>query len=498
MAYTSSPQFDTYKSAGITFDGEDLFRTGDLSINRDLQIVNYYYDKISQTNQTSELFLVKRPGIGITNYTLSKSAGSDVVRGYYYDSDQNAFYWAINAAVYCIYPDSAPTARLVQTLPTSTGIVGFCSYLKSDDTRYVVFTDGQSMWLDNFATLSCVGVSSPDLPIPHQPYPVYLDGYVFVIKSGTGDIYNSDLDDPTSWTAGNFITAEMSSDAAVALTKAKNYLVALGQNSMEHFYDAGPATGSPLARNDSPFRSVGYLCGGKHIGDSFFFVGQDKNMNVQVFELLNFKIEAVSTSVVSRTLQTLNADPNNKSPLNFAVDGFGLSISGHNFYILTTPQTTWAYDVDLKIWYEWKGSDGTGLKLEASWMMNGGSQYLALAGQISISVMSPLLYQDFTNNYTCRYITEEFSQQTYNWKTLHRLFVIGDQWLATGTSNIMISWSDDNGTSWSAARPVNIFSKSPFITRLGRFRKRMFKLDYADNFPLRLRALELELNVGSN
>ena len=497
MAYTSSPQFDTYKTTQIAFDGEDLFRSGDLTINRDLQIVNMYYDKISMTNKETEQFLVKRPGINETGFTLNKLDPIAPIRGWFYDVDQNAMYWVVGFKVFVTKPDVSLLPREVCTLASETGNVGFTTFLKTDNTRYVVFSDGLNLWIDDYVALTCTAVTSPDIPTPHQPSPIYIDGYILLAKTGTGDMYNSNLDDPFAWTAGDFITAEMSSDFAIKLIKAKNYVVVMGYSSLEYFYNAGVEAGSPFARNDSPYRSVGYVTGCCTIGDATYFVGRDGGMNLQVFQLNNFKVEPISTSVVERTLQTFSSTPNTPPPINFDKDGFCISIDGHTFYCLRTPQTTWAYDVEAKNWYEWRNPANLPLALEATWTLPSG-MFLAITGQTSFSYMSPKLYMDYGNTFTAKYVTEEFSSETYNWKTLHRMFVVGDRHLNTGTSNIMISWSDDNGSSYSTPRPLNLFSASPFITRCGRFRKRMFKLEYTDNFPLRLRALELELNIGTS
>jgi len=497
MAYTSSPQFDTYKSTGITFDGEDLFRSGDLSINRDLQIVNCYYDKISQTNKTTELFVVKRPGFVDTSWSLSKASATDKIRGGFYDTTTGLIYYAVNSAVYAL-DITTNINRTVTSLTTTEGNVGFCDFLKSDNTHYVVFSDGVNLFVDTPATSTCVEVTDDDLPTPHQPYPLYIDGYIALIKSDTGDIYNSDNDDPMAWTPGNFITAEMSSDKGIRLIKAKNYFVVLGQNSLEYFYDAGIEDGSPFQRQDSPYRSVGYYSGCCTIGDTTYFVGNELGQNLEVFALKDFKVESISTSVVNRTLQVYSDGQTTKAPIEFDRTGNCISINGKNFYCLVTHQTTWLYDIDLQVWYEWKDTNNLGLSVEYVWSILAGQVLVALKNKIVFAYMSNNTYQDFNVNYTCKYITEEFTAQTYNWKTLHRMFVIADQWNNIGVSNMNISWSDDNGKTWSNPRPLNLFSKSPFITRCGRFRKRMFKLEYADNYPLRMRALELELNVGAN
>lgn len=496
MAYTQSPENNTYKTVEIKFDGTDLYRSGDLTVNRDLQIVNMYYDRISQENKTRDVRLKKRPGLSASAYSLSKVSSSNVIRGSFYDVDQNAFYWAVGSFLYAVKPDSGTSVRTVATLNTSSGYVGFCSFLKSNNTRYVLISDGTDLWVDDFAAVSCSRVTDADMPTPHQPYPLYLDGYVFLIKTSTGDIYNSDVDDPTAWTAGEVISAEISSDYAVRLFKAKNYIVCLGYNSIEYFWDAGNVSRSPLSRNDSPFRGVGYVTGGCQIGDVIYFVGQDKNTNLAIYSISSFKVDRISTPVVDRTLQAFSSSSNVKGQINLSQDGFSVSMDGHTFYVLKTTQTTWVYDVDDKFWYEWRGSDDTNLKIEASWTMYNGAPYVAIAGQSNISYFSQSSYRDFSSNFTCQYTTEPVGFGTFNWKVCHRLALECSMHNYTGTSNATVTWSDNDwADSGVTARNINVFSSSPYITRCGKFRTRSFKVKYADNYPFFMTGLSLDINV---
>lgn len=497
MAYTNAPSATTYKTDQLAFDGTDGYRTGNLTNARDCNTVNMYYERISQENERRDVCIRKRPGLIDALYVLNKNSPSDALRGDFYDVDQNAWYWAVNNHVYRLKTDSSSVPVLIQTINTSSGVVGFCSFLKSDNTRYVCFSDGTDLWVNDYVANTTTRVTDADMPTPHQPYPVYIDGYICLIKLNTGDMYNSDNDTPFDWTAGNFITAEISSDYALRIVKAKNYLIVLGFNSVEYFYDAGNATGSPFSRQDSAFRGVGLVTGLKTIGDTTYFVGQDNQMNLAVYMINSFKVDRISNPVIDRTLQTITSTPNVKSQTILNQDGFCLSVDGHTFYVLRTPQTTWIFDVDEHFWYEFKGSDGTGLKFEAIWNMYNGASYVAIAGNTTLSIMAHNVYQDYGVNFNCRHQTKDYTADTYRWKVMSRLMVIADQYQATGTSNLTVSWSNNDwpGGVADASRTVNLFTESPYFMRLGRFRNRSFRVDYSDAFPLRIRSLEFELNV---
>lgn len=502
MAFSSTPQFSTYKTENIKFDGTPVFRSGDLSDPIDLQIVNFYYDRVSQTNKQTETYLKKRPGLAASVYSLNKADANDPVRGCHYDSESNAFYWAQSNMVCRLHLDGDGVPDTIAFFSTVAGNVGFCSYLKSDNDRYVAFTDGQELWLHNITDDSVAEVTDPDLPVPHQPYPVYLDGYIFLAKSGTGDIYNCEVDNPTSWEAGDFMTAEMSSDYIVAMSATKNHIIAFGSNSLEYFYDAGTASGSPLQRNDSAYKSVGYITGLVNIGDTIFFVGQEQNQGIGVYVINNFQVKRVSNEVVDRTLQVYAfGTANQKAPLELTNAGFMCSIDGHNFYILRTTQTTWAFDYEEGVWYQWESASGLGLQIEACWPTYNGGVYMAIAGQTHISNFAPVYGQDFGNNFSCRYVTEKLDFGTQNQKTMSKLSVRADRVQISDEdpdTYLLVSWSDDDYANWSSERSISLSLERLTTYALGRFRNRAFMIEYADEHHLRLWGLEVDINVGSH
>lgn len=499
MSFTKTPEQSTYQTVPLAFDGSTFYRSGDASIQRDCNIVNLYYDRVSQENKTRDVVLKKRPGMRATAYDMTKSSSSDVLRGYYYDSPSNRIYWAVNNKVYSVTPDSGTSVRTVATLSTSSGYVGFCEFLKiSTSTRYVLFSDGTDLWVDNYGASSCNKVTDADMPTPHIPKPVALDGYVFLAKTSTGDIYNSNNDDPTAWTAGDFISSEMSGDYVTFLAQNRNYIVAFGTNSMEMFWDAANSSGSPMRRNESGYRDVGYVTGLKQIGNILYFVGQDKEKNIAVYKLDGFNLDKISNSIVERSLQNITSTDNVKSQSNLNTNGYSISVDGHTFYCLVTQQATWLYDLEEHFWYEWRGSDGTYLKLEAAWSMINGAQYVAIGGQTYISLMAPNLYQDFDSNFACIYTTERFNAQSYNKKICNRLTIISDAYQTSGTSNITVTWSDDDWASTTGTRSVNLFATAPRDHQFGQFITRSWRFSYSDNYPLRLRGVEQEINIGAH
>ncbi len=497
MAYTNSPTNSTYKTYPVEFTGQDYFRTGIISgAGRDVRLINMFYDRVTKENERRIISLKKRPGLTSTTWSLNKLPG-EVVRGYFYDVDSNYFYWVVGVRAYRLDPTTG-TSIQIATFSGATTQVGFCTFLRaSDNKRFVVYTDGFQLFCYDYATNTNTQVTDPNLPTPHQNVPVYLDGYLFLIGNSTSDLFNSNLDDPFTWSAGDFISAEISSDYSLAPVKLKNYLGVLGVNSIEYFYDNANTSGSPLSRNDSPFRGVGLVSGLCTIGDTTYFIGQDKDMNLSVYSLNSFKIERISNEVVDRTLQTISGTQNEQSQVPDRRPGYSLSVDGHNFYAFVTNTTTWVYDIDEKFWYEWRGAGGAGLAIQAVWQQRNGSCYVALSGQDYISVFSPNIYTDFGSNFTMSYTTEKIDVETHRWKFLNRVMVIADQH-AVGSSTMNVYYSFDDWATTLGPRALDVFSESSYAIRWGRFREVSFRLEYTDNYPLRITGVELEVNVGTH
>ena len=70
-------------------------------------------------------------------------------------------------------------------------------------------------------------ITDADYPATTVRGIAYLDGTYYVMTPDA-KIYGSDLNSPTSWTALNFLVAQMEPDGGVYLGRILNYIVAFG------------------------------------------------------------------------------------------------------------------------------------------------------------------------------------------------------------------------------------------------------------------------------
>lgn len=176
---------------------------------------------------------------------------------------------------------------------------------------------------------------------------VFLDGY-FVVMDTNGTLYNSGINDASTWNALDFLTAQTEPGAGVALAKSQNYIIAFKEWSTEFFYDAGNPTGSPFSPVGNGFNLVGCASGDSvaSLDGLIFWVSKTRQKGRGVHMMQGLQEAQVSTPDIERIL--------NLSTLA-TVHSFGLKIAGHAFYVLTLvdQNITIVYDMTTKVWSQW-------------------------------------------------------------------------------------------------------------------------------------------------
>lgn len=504
MAFTKSPEQSTYRTVDLEFTATPWPRSGTLSTRRDPDILNMFFDRVSNENQTREFVLQKRAGLADTGLTLNKNTSTDIINGSFQDSNSGYFYWSVNNK---IWRSDGSTSTLLATMggttPTAVNSVGFCLFLTSTGTRYLMVNNGTQLWYHDVTTSTATQVTDADLPSPMSPHMVFLDGYLFVIKANTGDIYNSDLDNPLSWTAGNYVTTEINPDFAITLAKVKNYLVCFGTDGVEFFYDAANPTGSPLGRNESYYQPVTLQSSVCSIGDTLYFIGRYQKQLPKVFRLDGNSLKDISPSWVNRYLnESSGVDFGSISIINYRYL-FTFSIYGHHFLgVNLFTDFFLVYDLEEGFWYRWSfgpSFNTNNNRIEATCIapVGGDNVYFVTGGQVNLLAMDNETYQDQLTNFNCTYTTGDVTVDTFNWKTCHRVALHCDYPTTSSSSSASINWSDDDGNTFSTPRAVSVTTNNPYITQCGRFRTRNWRITYSDNYPFRMWGLSMDLNIGS-
>jgi hypothetical protein len=361
----------------------------------------------------------------------------------------------------------------------------------------------------NFAaeniTFTDEGVAGSLTPVlngfPNGPYvsgAVFLDNYVFIGTTGNR-IYNSDLGDPTTWDALNFLSFEQTADNLVGICKHLNYLVAFGAVSTQFFYDVGNPTGSPLGLAASYTSEIGCASGDSIVAtnNTVLWVGTSKTYGKSVYIMDGVSPIRISTANIDRHIEA---------------DGLGdiaaycYTINGHTLYILTLHNThqTLVYDLNEKMWYTW-----TQYSMQSNDQPNPGTYqesyfrptyYTQLNGvpyvldddTATLYYLDVNTYQDAGQPIYCRTVTDISDNGSTKRKFFGRLEIIGDK--VAGTMQIRHTGDDYN--TWSNYRTVDLNAPRAQVYLSGADRRRAWEFLCTSNVPLRLDGAEIDFRIG--
>ena len=383
------------------------------------------------------------------------------------------------------------TPTVVATLTTTDGPVGLTLGNSATQGDYIFLCDGIEGYVIK-SPVSATKITDIDFPTPHVPSPTFIDGYILLAKGS--DVYNCDLDEPDSWNGTNFLSAEIYPDPIVATARQNNQVVVFGESSIEFFYDAANASGSPLSNNDGTVIRVGCAAPYALYQNEMYtaYIGQTSSGGRAVWFIEGFKPYKVSDEYIERILEQ-EVDMND-------CRGFGIRVLGHMFYVinLITVNRTLVFDIDEKLWHEWTTTtSGVDNVFNGDYAVDSeeGITYILGKEDGTIYKMLPDYYTDDNADYiNVSLTTNKFDMDTYNRKFGSTLIPVGDRY--TPGNSIDISWTDDDYQTFNTPFNVTLSDDYPHIKRLGSFRRRAFKITHQLDLPLRLESLEISYKEG--
>lgn len=132
----------------------------------------------------------------------------------------------------------------------------------------------------------------------------FMDGYAFIMSS-TGSIYNSNVNDPATWKADNFIRgiqATSLNGGGQGVAKIRDRIIGLYSGSYEYYYNAGNASGSILSRITSQVSQIG-LYNYSSFGDYLFAIGAPSGEQLCNAYLFTYEgMKEVTTPQVARDI----------------------------------------------------------------------------------------------------------------------------------------------------------------------------------------------------
>lgn len=447
----------------------------DGTVTKDARLVNCYIE----VSKEGELDIYKRPGLA----TKAVVAVGELGRG--------IFFW--NGNLYSIFGDTIyKDGVLLQAgLDDTNGVYRFDSYLGA--TPKMVFGNGHEAYATDgttvSATLNSINAEYPAITVKGF---AYLNGPIYVMQPEAviwGSAVNS-VDQAGDWSAINFIRAQIEPDQGMFMSKQLVYVVALKQWTIEYFFDAGNATGSPLGSVQG--MKLAYGCAHEDsvqkINDVLFFLSIDQTNSLQMSSVDKGSHKIISTPSIDRLLSDSDIT---------TVYSWQLKIDGHSWYIVTFKESnlTLAYDITQDLWFQWTDANGNYFPIVASAYDAQGRHVLQHEDDGSLLYISNDYAKDLNEPIVQDIITPNFDAGTNRRKTLKSLKLIGDQ-VEGAIVQLRHNNDDYDPTKWSPWRTIDMGAKNPMITDCGTFIRRAYQIRFTKDLRVRLRAAEAQYDVG--
>ena len=458
------------------------------------------------------------------------------------------------------------TSRSYTTDVTAAVAIGDQSYA----TKYAISLDeGESSGVagDYYtwggSSWSRVGslVSTTTLGSPFAFGCAQLDGYFFFMLAN-GKIYNSPINDPTTWATTDFVTLANDGGTAKAVTRYRNFIIGFTTATLQPFYDAGNPTGSVLSPVQSGIISVGCVKGRTiaHTKESMFWLGREAQLGPGVYMMTGFDVQRISNPAVDRIIAADSLA---------TLYGTTLKAAGHDYYVLTLVESNLSlvYDINERHWGVWTYQNSGSSKSVSSITRSGTTATVVTSASHTLSDGDPVLMagadqSEYNGIFQIQYVNAttftievsgspaspatgtitatpyssiyypfvryvgvegsgamlsttgttwaKFSDTIYtdsgqpidfnartqsldfgssDRKTNPRISLPGDLVSSTG----MIRWFDDDYTTPSSYRIIDLSDERPNVRRCGPFVKRAYEFRHVANTGCTIDSLELEI-----
>lgn len=276
-------------------------------------------------------YINKRPGLEV--FTTISGAGR--IDGIFYWDEKQVTIAVSGGTVYSIDVFGNVTTIGAGLLSGTT--VTFAT-AKTGGADVLAMANGNGVFTTDNVTVSNIATAPAD-----ATHVSFMDRYLIANDSGTGLIYWSNLNDPTTWNPLSFAEAELKPDNIIAQQVEGRELVLFGYRSVEFFYNDGV----------SPFRRYegGEVTTGVSVAYSVQFIPEVASWfyldeNRHLIRLTNRQPKKLS-GPYDEEIQSLAT----------VTDGVSSVIreGGRGWYVITFPteNVTYVYDYQQDAWYKW-------------------------------------------------------------------------------------------------------------------------------------------------
>ncbi len=371
------------------------------------------------------------------------------------------------------YNPADGTSTLIGSLTTTSGPVGM--EVNAASPQELFLADGAFTYAFNGTSL--VKTSPVSVTASHA---AFLDNRVIFNEVGSGRIYWTELGSPTV-NALNFATAESSPDDLQGIIVSNQQLWLFGKRSTEVWYSTGNAN-TPFSRVDGAVSEWGCAAPASiaKVDSSVFWLATSPSGQGIVKRSNGYQAVTVSNPALEYQIGTYGE-------ITDAV-AYTYVEEGHVFYVLTFPDAhkTWVYDATTGFWHERESQD-QGRHIGNCHSFLDGIHYVGDYRNGNLYQMAMRFGDD--NGEPISRVRDGHYIHSDRTRIFHHALEIDFE---TGTAaqgadepQAMLTWSDDNGRTWSSEQwrglgAVGEYDKRAIWRRLGQSRQRIYRLTIAD------------------
>lgn len=509
---------------------------------RDTYFLNCYFEvyKENQT-KTQQVFAIKRPGIGNTNYAVTGTTG--IGAGCFTAQNQGAnhIYFAIseptNPTLAKVYHfDGVSTVTYLAAVNTDNAwgtyrVKFFDCGLPGDPTNIGFLTGNGSILYYKGITFTGLTPATKPWDNGKLTTPVYLNNRVFVgIRDSKTNIlygpqvdnscriYQSNIADFITFPEDEYQTVESYGGILYELKRYNNFIAAFKEYSIEFFEDVGNTNGTVLARVGNALQQVGCTNPDTIVdtgAGELIWVSNDKAGNHEVAMLTNsFNVEFITTPQLNKYLNLVN--------VNDASYAFMLNINGRRFYVLTLTgdypdqsqdamNCTFVYDLENKLWTSWNSpNSGTQFTLNGlsyttlgKWRVSGSCinasnvQFVQSLDNGGLYFLDDSNFTDYSQAIPVIIQLSNLDLGTFNRKFINSLTIFADMSTGSYTFDVVLSQTDYGLTG--NLRQLKANTTSPYEYTgfaWGSYKRFTLYVKNTDNMPLRISGINVNYDVG--
>lgn len=463
------------QGGSVKVPAAQIISTRDGTLLKDSKMVNCFMEPTPEGKAA-----VKRPG----TTTVAIFTVGAVPQGQFLLGDQP----------FCIQNDIVydTVAGIAYPIPSVTTPGQTYSVLSDAPFGTSMIKSASGLWrvLNTSGTPVLTKITAADYPALTVAGIVYLDGTYYVMNS-IGEVYGSALQDPLTWPALNFVSADATLGLGAGITRHLNYIVAFYTHGTQFYYDAGLTPGLPIASVGNAAWTTGCGAGGsiREASDVTFFLSKTRQYGRTVSKFEGLSLSKISTPFIERIL--------NLSTL-VGMSSFNIKIAGHTFYGFTLPDQniTLVYDVIFDDWHVWT-SVVNGVEQDfvgVNYLGSGTQNLFQDTSTGNVIAMDPNAYTDSTGAIRVLIRTPNYTWGTEKRKRYAALFLAAD----TVVSTASVRYTDNDYQTFSTYRPVALSGQRKMLQRCGMSRMRAWDIAHTDNTPFRLFDIEINLLMADS